>query len=153
MNALTPENTEADDDGISSAFAARLLSGRLGDAEFIWMRRLANWRKPDRKQPIPWIERSAGHPRYQFADVIAFAEAELAKRPPTIAAATESDRAKSAAVPDVEDGRSFVRVLWNAGTAQGAYSLTIEAAETFAKSVAMAADKARAIQMLRGEPA
>lgn len=136
-------DNQADDVGIASSLAARMLSDELGSSELIWLQRLANWRKPGRKHPIPWIEREAGHPQYRFADITAFIEQELAKRPPTVAAVTIEDRAKSAAVVDVEQGVAFVRVLWNARTASGTFSLTVDAAEALTNSLKVATVKAR----------
>lgn len=144
-------NDQADEVGIASSLAARWLSAQLGGSELTWLQRLANWRKPGRKHPIPWIERETGHPQYQPTDITAFIEQELAKRPPTVAAVTPEDRAKSVAMADVEDDVAFVRVFWNARTAQGAFGLTVDAAEALAKGLTAAVSKARAIQAERGQ--
>lgn len=140
---------QADNVGISGSLAARMLANELGNSELIWLQRLANWRKPGRKHPIAWTEREAGHPHYQFSDVKAFIQQELVKRPPTVAADTAEDRAKSAAVADVENDVSFVRVFWNARTASGNFSLTTDAAETLAQSLMAAVAKTRGVQASR----
>lgn len=140
---------EADTVGISSNMAAMMLSGALGESELIWLKRLANWRRPGRKHPIGWIEREAGHPSYDLEEVQRYIDTELAQRPAAGHRSAEPLGTKATALADVDGRVVFVRVAWGAGSAQGSFSLSTDAALDLAKKLTDAAQKAQAIKTER----
>lgn len=139
-----PKN-EADETGITGGLAARMLASELGESEVIWLRRLANWRKPGRRARIPWIEREAAHPQYRFEDVKAFIAAELANRPSLHSETTQEQLAKVVAVVDAAGLGAFVRIVWNAKTASGTFAVSLSEANELAASLQLAISKARKV--------
>ena len=146
--ASSPEKKkiQADPLGISSGVAASMLSTALGDSELVWLKRLANWRRPGRRHPIGWIERESGHPTYDFEEVRQFIEGELAQKPATARSVTEPEHATATAVADGAGQIFFVRVAWSAGRAQGTFTLSPDAALGLAKTLGKAAQQTAAIK-------
>lgn len=132
--------------GITSGLAARMLSASLGESEVIWLKRLANWRRPGRKQPIGWIEREQGHPVYVADEVQTYIDNELAQRPLTSVPQSTSNDATASATADASGSECFVRVVWNAGNAQGTFCMSPESAAQLAMKLGTAAQRALAIR-------
>lgn len=120
---------------VSAAEAARMLSAQLGGSETTWVQRLINWRRPERKSPIPWQEGPMVRPFYIRGDVQAYIDATLAKRTATTPPEPGPLTATATAVPDFEGGHAYVKILWHAGTAQGAFSLPAKTAAQLAKKL------------------
>jgi len=127
---------------ISPVDAARMCSAALGEPESTWSMRLANGRRPERESPIPWERNEHDQAVYQFEHVQGFIDRELSKRAASIRAEPGKPAAKATAVADTDAGVPFVRLLWNAGVAQGAFGLTPEAARSLAEKLLAAANAA-----------
>lgn len=121
---------------------ATMLAAKLGESEVTWTIRLANWRRPGRASSIPWHETEAGKPVYDFADVQAYIDHTLTTRAATTPPAPGENLTKVAAVADVANQTPFVRVLWNAGTAQGALNISPTVARELATKLLRAAGQA-----------
>lgn len=127
---------------LSTNLTARMITAELGESEAVWLRRLHNWRRPTRSSPIPWQETDAGRPVYLFDDVRSFIDEQLKTRAATAPAGTGAAATKATAAPDADGSGVFVRVLWNAGSAQGAFSVTADAARALAGRLLQAASRA-----------
>jgi hypothetical protein len=127
---------------LSTNLTARMITAELGEREAVWLRRLHNWRRPERSSPIPWQETEAGRPVYYFDDVRNFIDEQLKTRAATAPAGPGAAATKVTAAPDADGSSVFVRVLWNAGSAQGAFSVTAEAARALAGRLLHAASRA-----------
>lgn len=139
---MTTQNTEdKTDPGISPNLAAQMCANALGESETVWALRLTNWRRPERRSPIKWRNNEVGRPVYDFDEVQAFIDTSLTQRMTATPAGAELGQAKASASADVEGNVPFVRVLWNAATAQGAFSLSPKAARDLAAKLIQAADK------------
>lgn len=132
--------------GITSGLAARMLSAGLGESEVIWLKRLANWRRPGRKQPIGWIEREQGHPVYVAEEVQTYIDNELAQRPLVSTSQSTSTNATASATADASGSECFVRIVWNAGNAQGTFCISPESAMQLATKLGAAAQRAQALR-------
>ncbi len=133
---------------LSPGLAARMIAASLGEPEGTWGLRLTNWRRPERRSAVNWRENDAGRPVYDFADVQAYIDQTLAQRAAVTQPDTGTGKAKATATADIENNVPFVRVFWNAGTAQGGFSLSTGAAKDLAQKLNLAA--ARAVQ-IKGE--
>ena len=131
------------------SLAAGMLSAGLGESEGVWTMRLANWRRPGRTSPLPWHETPAGKPGYDFADVQAYIDRIQAERAATTPPRADRDTLKVTAVPDVEADAPFVRVMWNAGTAQGAFNVSPAAAKQLAAKLIQAVARTEQIKAER----
>lgn len=139
---MTTQNTvDKTDPGISPNLAAQMCANALGESETVWALRLTNWRRPERRSPIKWRDNEVGRPVYDFDEVQAFIDTSLTQRMTATPPGAELGQAKASASADVEGNVPFVRVLWNAGTAQGAFSLSPKAARDLAAKLIQAADK------------
>ena len=130
---------------MSSGLAARMLTAELGESDAIWLRRLHNWRRPQRRSAIPWHQTTDGGPAYYFDDVRAFIDMQLLTRAPLEQGGSTAIHTKASATPDVDANRAFVRVFWNAHAAQGCFNITPSVARTLAEALVKAADSAVAI--------
>lgn len=128
---MSTDKSETDTLVLSPSLAARMISVSLGESEVTWGLRLTNWRRPERRSPVKSSENEFGRPVYDFADVQAFIDHTLAQRAAVTSAGTEQGKAKATATAtaDVKGNLSFVRVFWSAGTAQGTFSLSLDAAQ------------------------
>lgn len=127
---------------LSTSLTARMITVELGESEAVWLRRLHNWRRPDRTSPLPWQETEAGRPVYSFDAVRAFIDTQLKARAATAAPGTGPNATKASATVDTDGAASFVRVLWNAGNAQGAFSITSDMARALAARLLQSAAQA-----------
>ena len=127
---------------LSPGLAARMIAASLGEPEGTWGLRLTNWRRPERQSLINWHENDAGRPVYSFDDVQAYIDQTLAQRSAVIQPDAGTGKAKATATADVENGTPFVRVFWNAGTAQGGFGLSTQAAKSLAQKLNQAATQA-----------
>lgn len=139
------DKSEIDTLVLSPSLAARMISVSLGESEVTWGLRMTNWRRPERRSPIKWSENEFGRPTYDFADVQAFIDRTLGQRAAVTHAGTEQGKAKVTATADVEGNLPFVKVFWNAGTAQGTFSLSLDAAQALSDKLAHAATQGAAI--------
>ncbi|MBC7619435.1 MAG: hypothetical protein H7293_10705 [Candidatus Saccharibacteria bacterium] len=127
---------------LSTNLTARMITAELGDSEAVWLRRLHNWRRPERTSPLPWQETEAARPVYLFDDVRTFIDTELKTRTASTQAGADADKTKATASPDADSSSAFVRVLWNAGNAQGAFSISPMTARALAAKLVQAATQA-----------
>ena len=142
-------NTENEPTQLSPSLAARMVAASLGEPEGTWALRLTNWRRPERRSLINWHETDAGRPVYNFDDVQAYIDQTLAQRSAVTQPDSGAGKAKATATADVEDGTPFVRVFWNAGTAQGGFSLSTQAAMALVQKLNQAAAQADEIKKKR----
>lgn len=124
--------------------AAQTLSIALGESELVWTIRLTNWRRPTRQSPIHWWANDAGRPVYAVDAVQAYIDGRLAHRLTVTPPDSGPGKARATATADIENNHAFVRVFWNAGTAQGAFSLSPKAAADLAEKLLREADRAGA---------
>ena len=137
MTSNTTQKMENDSLPIAPSLAARMLSSSLGESEGIWVTRLANWRRPGRTGPIAWNESEAGKPGYDFQAVRTFIDSKLAMRA-ALAPPRTDDAVRVSAVADVECDKPFVRILWNAGPAQGGINVSTATAKELVQKLVRA---------------
>lgn len=134
---------------LAPSLAGKMLSTALGESEVVWAMRLTNWRRPERRGPIEWQETSAGRPVYEANEIQDFIERSLLRREATSPPSPDRGKSKATATADIESNKPFVRVFWNAGTAQGSFSLSVEAARAFARKLESAAANVGTIEQDR----
>ena len=143
------KTTENETVPLSPGLAARMIAASLGEPEGTWVLRLTNWRRPGRHSQIKWHENEAGKPTYGFTDVRAFIDENLSQRAATTKPDSGAGKAKATATADVENNVPFVRVFWNAGTAQGGFSLSTKAAQDLAQKLNQAVAQTDNIKLER----
>lgn len=142
---MPTNKSEAHNLPLAPSLAARMIAASLGESEVTWGLRLTNWRRPERRSPVKCSENEFGRPVYDFADVQAFIDHTLAQRAAVTHAGTELGKAKATATADVEGNKPFVKVFWNAGTAQGTFSLSLDEAQALSNKLASAVTRGKAI--------
>ncbi len=146
---MNKKHTKNETVGLAPGLAAQMIADSLGEPEGTWALRLTNWRRPERRSLINWHETDAGRPVYNFDDVQAYIDQTLAQRSAVTQPGNGAGKAKATATADVEDGTPFVRVFWNAGTAQGGFSLSTQAAMALVQKLNQAASRAGEIKKER----
>lgn len=126
---------------LTPSLTARMLASNLGESELTWTTRLANWRRKGRISPISCGETEAGYPVFNGDAVQTYIDENLAQRAAATPPNTGPGQARAGATAVYEGNARFVRVTWNAGQAQGVFSLSAATAKDLAAKLIQAADK------------
>lgn len=139
MNSKTIENETFD---CAPSLAAMQLASQLGGTRELWLYRLANWRRTDRKSPIPFGKTEAGNPTYSLGGLNDFIAKQLEKQAfvAEANASLPSVRAAAIAKLDTPGERPHVRVSFNInGVSQSVFAITATGARQLADMLTKAA--------------
>lgn len=127
---------------VAPSLAAMQLASQLGQTQELWLHRLANWRRPERKSPIAFHTNDAGHPGYSLDALNTFIAVQLSRQA-LVAETRDISPVKAAAISQLEnpDVKPHVRVSFVIpGVSQSVFAVSTSTARQLAKMLTKSAD-------------